>query len=250
MKPHTSFLVCTNHRTGSGMLCDFLWQTNLAGRPDEYFDPAVEKEYSREWDTRTHSQYLDRVLENGTSPNGIFGAKIMWRQIRFLNHKVSRALNNKSLNTHLLMQIMFPDLKYIWLRRRNKIRQAVSFWLRRKTGIFRWFDLEPAKYSNEPAFNFIEIHKLVQEFHKYEFCWLCYFRNNRINPLVVFYEDDLEYGPEEVVRRILLYLGVHISNGLKIQTKYKKQSSELSENLIRLYKETLKREGRALLWSI
>jgi len=242
MKPHTSFVVCANHRSGSGILCDSLWQSNLAGRPDEYFSPKVERKYSNIWKTLSYSQYVEKVIENGTSPNGIFGAKIMWRQTHFLNLKVSRTLNNKYHNTHELMRMIFPNLKYIWLRRQNKIRQAISLWFRRQTGIFRWLDTTPTKYSNKPEFDFVGIHKLVQEFYKYDFCWLTYFRKYRINPFIVIYEDDLENGNEDVIRRILLYLGIIIPSGLAFQTRYIKQSDELSEKFVQLYKDRLKQK--------
>ena len=36
MLPHTCYLVCTTHRTGSVLLCEALRDTQLAGAPDEY----------------------------------------------------------------------------------------------------------------------------------------------------------------------------------------------------------------------
>jgi len=42
MKPHTSLIVCATPRTASGLLCDALWNTGLAGRPEEYFCPSDE----------------------------------------------------------------------------------------------------------------------------------------------------------------------------------------------------------------
>lgn len=42
IKPHTPLIVCATPGTGSGLLCDALWNTGLAGRPDEYSCPTDE----------------------------------------------------------------------------------------------------------------------------------------------------------------------------------------------------------------
>ena len=38
------YLVCGAPRTGSTLLCHSLWLSGRAGRPDEYFDPAILRE--------------------------------------------------------------------------------------------------------------------------------------------------------------------------------------------------------------
>jgi LPS sulfotransferase NodH len=105
-----SYLVCATPRSGSTLLCHELDQTGLAGRPQEYFealrrsgvprrpheyfDPdrhpnIVERLAFREmlegapkpnplWQPDTYDQYLEWALSEGTTPNGVFGAKLMW----------------------------------------------------------------------------------------------------------------------------------------------------------------------------
>jgi len=53
MKPHTVFIVWATRRSGSGLLCEALWNTGLAGRPDEYFLPGIEKKNSEILGTST-----------------------------------------------------------------------------------------------------------------------------------------------------------------------------------------------------
>src|SRR5437588_2967337 len=112
MRPTTSYLVCATPRSGSTLLCHLLDQTGIAGRaeeyfealrhsglprrPEEYFDPArhaniVERLAFREmpgngprpepnplWSPETYDQYLAWAIEQGTTANGVFGAKLMW----------------------------------------------------------------------------------------------------------------------------------------------------------------------------
>src|SRR5580700_5621827 len=110
MTPMLSYLVCATPRSGSTLLCYALNETGVAGhpeeyfealsrsglprRPHEYFDPhrhanIVERLAFREmpdgmakpnplWHPDTYDQYLAWALAEGTTPNGVFGAKLMW----------------------------------------------------------------------------------------------------------------------------------------------------------------------------
>jgi LPS sulfotransferase NodH len=110
MKPMLSYLVCAAPRSASALLCHELDRTGLAGRPQEYFetlrrsgvprrpheyfDPdrhpnIVERLAFREmredapepnalWRPDIYDQYLARALREGTTANGVFGAKVMW----------------------------------------------------------------------------------------------------------------------------------------------------------------------------
>src|SRR3954451_23820784 len=110
-RPMLSYLVCATPRSGSTLLCHLLDSTGVAGHPDEYFealrhsglprqpheyfDPhrhanIIERLAFREmpdgtprapdplWRPETYDRYLQSVLERGTTPNGVFGAKLMW----------------------------------------------------------------------------------------------------------------------------------------------------------------------------
>src|ERR1700728_2167400 len=110
MTPTRSYLVCATPRSGSTLLCHALDQTGVAGRPEEYFealrhsglprrpqeyfDPErhaniVERLAFREmpngaatpnplWRPETYDRYLAWAIENGTTENVVFGAKLMW----------------------------------------------------------------------------------------------------------------------------------------------------------------------------
>ena len=111
MTPTRSYFVCATPRSGSTLLCALLDQTGIAGhpeeyfealrhsgvprRPHEYFDPdrhanIIERLAFRElpdgsehtpsdlWDPGSYGRYIDWTLEQGTTDNGVFGAKLMW----------------------------------------------------------------------------------------------------------------------------------------------------------------------------
>ena len=76
MKPRLGYIILGSARTGSGVLSDTLWRTELAGQPDQYFLESNIDRFSRRWGTSTFPQYLDAMLERTTSSNGVFGLRL------------------------------------------------------------------------------------------------------------------------------------------------------------------------------
>ena len=73
-KPRRAYWICFTPRTGSALICQLLRATGVAGRPEEYFWRDNEPLYRTQWHVTSYSDYLERALEEGTTPNGIFGA--------------------------------------------------------------------------------------------------------------------------------------------------------------------------------
>src|SRR5919206_408785 len=115
----SAYLVCATPRSGSTLLCEGLKATGVAGRPEEYFeavaatgrprrpedylrglhDPEVhalvaaagEPEppaYSSLAGLHGYAEHLERVRRWGTTPNGVFGAKLMWDHLAELRARV------------------------------------------------------------------------------------------------------------------------------------------------------------------
>ena len=159
--PHASYLICSTPRTGSSLLCDALTLTGVAGRPEEYFqfrartgfprrpqeyfegagDPEIfdilgprtriEEDESRYDPSRyeRYENYLTWALDEGTTPNGIFGAKVMWGYFNgFVTGLRWAVPGRQRLSVCELAPSVFPELRYLSVTRRDKVRQAVSLW--------------------------------------------------------------------------------------------------------------------------
>ncbi len=83
---------------------------------------------------------------------------------------------------------------------------------------------------------------MVQKFHQSDLYWQSYFRTIGVSPFRVIYEEDLEQGYEDVIKRILAYLAVMIPDDLTFQAERGKQGYELSEMFVRLYQDTVQRK--------
>lgn len=265
MKPMLSYLVCATPRSGSTLLCQELDKTGLAGhpqeyfealrrsgvprRPHEYFDPErhpniVERLAFREmlegapkpnplWQPDTYDQYLEWALDAGTTPNGVFGAKLMWgylgdfaELLRGIDGMAGRSLPD-------LLSRAFPGLRYVQITRRDKVRQAVSLWKAVQTQAWQ----RDAGASDdghdgrllEPVFSFRAINYLMRQLTAHDASWDAYFLGLGYEPLKVTYEE-LADSTEGVVHSVLEHLGIAAPQNLQIgPPRLSVQADEVSE---------------------
>ena len=92
VRPERCYLVCANARSGSTMLCRTLSDLGTAGRPEEYFltwpEPLPGEDgywehgrLARKYGVTSREDFLALVYRRGTTPNGVFGAKLLWRYV-------------------------------------------------------------------------------------------------------------------------------------------------------------------------
>jgi trehalose 2-sulfotransferase len=268
MKPMLSYLVCATPRSGSTLLCHELDQTGLAGhpqeyfeamrrsglprRPHEYFDPErhpniVERLAFREmlegapkpnplWHPDTYDQYLAWALQEGTTPNGVFGAKLMWG---YLGDFAELLRGIDGMGERPLPELLaraFPGLRYVQITRRDKVRQAVSLWKAVQTQ--KWQRDAAADAGDggerlpEPVFSFRAINYLIRQLTAHDASWDAYFLGLGYEPLKVTYEELAE-STDAVVRSVLEHLGVAAPDDLQIGSpRLSVQADETSERWV------------------
>lgn len=268
MVPHTSYLICATPRSGSTLLCEALDNTGIAGhpkeyfealketglprRPEEYFDTLeddtlgdyfqVADEYAEPvfWDGPGYANYLCRVLDEGTTPNGVFGAKMMWGYFGDFIENVRQIPAYRDVIVPDMLATVFPNLHYIWVTRRDKLRQAVSLWKAMQTGTWREderaFPCEK-RAQKEPVFNFEAIDHLVQRLTVHEVAWQYYFGVCGIRPFTVVYEE-LVSSYEKTALNILHYLDIPIPEELVLgKRRMKQQANAHSEEWVQRYSD-------------
>jgi len=243
MQPHTSYLICATPRSGSSLLCEALRNTGKAGRPEEYFLPSNEPAWQGRWNTSTYAEYLSEAIKQDTTPNGVFGAKIMWGYFDDFASKLRQLPGFEVPSNHALMTNVFPNLHYIWIRRRDKVRQAISHAKARQTNTWR-LETEVASLSrDEPTFFFEQIDYMVREIEAHEAAWQRYFAESGIQPLVVVYEDlVLKY--EETAIQILNYLNIPSLDHIEFAPRrLRQQADEQTEQWVQRYHRIKTRWG-------
>jgi trehalose 2-sulfotransferase len=273
MHPSCSYLICATPRSGSTLLCEALNNTGLAGRPEEYFEslkgsgrPRRPLEYFTgvenpeliallggsegpppAYTTDTdYGEYLARTIEQATTPNGVFGAKVMWNYLNDFVSNLRTIPQYSNLPVPQLFATIFPNLYYITVIRRDKVRQAVSLWKAIQTQAWKIDEDEhPEKQSQHwpLTFNFAAIDHLKLQLEVNEAAWQQFFIQNNIAPFTVIYEDFVSTY-EETALQILRHLDIAIPDRpLFSARRMKQQADALSEQWIqRYYDEDAKKE--------
>jgi LPS sulfotransferase NodH len=231
--PSTSYLVCSSARSGSSLLCDYLTSTGVAGRPDEYFSRArpggalQDPEWLKSRDALAPMAYLEELVRLGSTPNGVFGAKITTTTLVDLLSLLREAFEDRPLTDAELLARAFPGLRLVFTTRRDKIRQAVSLLRVLQT---RQFSLrEPAATPDQAGarYSFPLVEMFVNDLVAGERDWEELFSQWHNHPHTVVYED-LAARPDETVRGVLSFLGVDEAAAIVPQTSLRPQSDAVS----------------------
>jgi LPS sulfotransferase NodH len=119
----------------------------VAGNPREWFNVLEEQQYRARWrmdhaSDLSHAAYLRIAKEESTTSNGISGVKLHYYQLAELRAKVEAMENIPGLTFAKSVSIVFPQAKYLWLRRRDKARQAISLYIAYSTD--KWWAIAGA----------------------------------------------------------------------------------------------------------
>jgi LPS sulfotransferase NodH len=241
LRPRDSYLICCVPRTGSWLLAESLESTGIAGRPKEYFAPERQDAFNRLWQLSakpTFTIFLEKALDAGTTPNGIFGAKAHWYQFQDLLRKARQLPRCADVKIGALMPSAFPNLRYIWLTRQDKIRQAVSYY--RATQTLTWWKLKgedktTSATSSGVIFDLIAIDRLLEMVRAHEIAWQGYFSDCGVEPLVVNYEDLAQHRKTNIVR-ILQYLKIRVPPRMNIpHARLKRQADAITDEWVEEY---------------
>ncbi|MGR3617067.1 MAG: Stf0 family sulfotransferase [Paracoccaceae bacterium] len=116
-----TYIICTNIRSGSNLLCRSLSKQIGFGNPTELFHPDLMNTHFP--DAKKLQNYLDATKSASLSDHGIFGTKLHWYQFQDL---LSIARNDTSQTDIQLLDTLFPNAKFVFLYRENTAAQAVS----------------------------------------------------------------------------------------------------------------------------
>jgi LPS sulfotransferase NodH len=274
--PQRSYLVCATPRSGSTLLCETLEQTGVAGRPREYFEalketgvPRRPREYfwglrspevlrllphdaqlDRDservatWNRDDYARHLDASIHEGTTANGVFGAKMMWGYFDDFLELTRGIPRLGGMGDGSLLNAAFPDLHYVFVSRSDKVRQAVSLWRALQTWVWRkaegHADDEPLP-EQRAVYSFDAIDHLLDQLRRHEDAWRGFFFRIGRRPLSVLYEEvagDLDATVDRVLRELDLE---RAPVSAPVTQRMHRQSDDLSESWVQNYLEDVSR---------
>jgi LPS sulfotransferase NodH len=211
-QPHIPYLVCATPRSGSTLLCELLTATGVAGRPAEHFEhlyatnqPRQAREYfdgisdpevlellrptepgtpesAEAWEERLHD-----ALRDGMTPNGVWASKLMWGYLLDFLRRLRERPQTADLKPAEAIETLLPGVRYVHVRRQDKLAQAISLWTAVQT--LAWRDEGEEDGGHDPVYSRAGIAHLLDQLTAQDQAWTSWFATAGIQPIVIAYED-------------------------------------------------------------
>lgn len=268
----SNYLVCASQRSGSTLLVESLAATGVAGKPQEFFQYFATSSLApqpREWfagiddpeilallasidrgsvDTRDSDEWKADVLDQGRSPNGVWGGKLMWNQTPLLTARTR--VGSGSLRTAIRWIFDDADPVFIHVYREDVVPQAVSMWRAVQTRV--WRDEEGVHFGTANAanaaddgarYNAAGIAHLAAILKDQDRNWRNWFEQESIEPIVVPF-TELVKNPTGTTARVLEAIGQ--DPDLAPPPPLKPQSNARSKEWAQRYRADAARNGYPL----
>jgi LPS sulfotransferase NodH len=189
------------------------------------------------WRPPDFEALLEDALREGTTENGVLGTKIMWAYFRDFVRLARRTRGLEDVRPCDVPGAVLPNLRlFVWIRRRDTARQAVSLWKALQTQQWRR-DSDEDLGEQGLRFSFAAVNHLKLRIDEHNAAWQGFCDGCREEPLKVVYEDLVE-DYEGTVLRLLDGIGIPIPENFAVEEpRMKRQADELSEEWVRLYDE-------------
>jgi len=228
MKPGISYIIASTQRSGTHLICSILRSTGIAGSPEEFFMSKPGETWEGRWNAPSRAGYIARVFQDNTGANGVFGAVVMWSYFERMLQMLQAVPEYNRFSGAELLAELFNRPKYIWMRRRNRVEQAVSWAMACQTGVWAQKGGVTSQPSAPLNFDFKVIDEWCNRIAAHEAGWANYFRENQIEPMVLYYEDIVT-SHRTTAERVLEFLGLPLPYRMEIPAPaVEKQANEIS----------------------
>ena len=173
------YMVCCQPRSGTHLLRRLMRGVD-AGAPWEHFVFLPIKD-------NKNSKYIDSVetLYKRGMKNNVWGAAVHWQDYMPGMERLKKISGLEDVENFEVLNALFPGIKFIYLYRLNKVKQAISLVKARQSGMYTFSDQAKDfkfRYSKE------DIEKAILKFSKWEAEWLDFFEKSEVVPHFLSYE--------------------------------------------------------------
>lgn len=183
------YVICSQPRSGTNLLCQILESTGVLGRPQDYFNGAGFRARGRSEYPLDREAQLAAILTEGCTPNGVYGVKMFCA--RFDQVVATRWPDR------------LPGLHFIFLDRADLLGQALSNVRAAQTGSYR----ANAAETRPPFYDPEHIRRQLQANVRDRARWQLYFARNAIVPLTLSYEQIVA-APQAAAEAVARLVGV------------------------------------------
>lgn len=187
-RPTRSYLICSSPRVGSNIVCDALAACEGGGEPAEYLNPRSIEAYLARVGAGSlpGADYIDYLFARRRDGAGVLGMKVH-------HHQLARVLPAEADRQAFLRR--FDSV--LFLRRRNKVRQAISEARARASAV--WY-AEEARHAEaargaSAVYNGSAIAACLASVMADDAGWAALLDRAKVPHAVAFYEDVVDDFP-------------------------------------------------------
>lgn len=186
-----TLIVAATHRSGSYHLCDLLSKFADIPLPEEHFNFDLLYTRSRLGfsDEAPVREVMAALREEISSDQGIFTMKAMWGAFSRIFRTLARESDGDPAAWQALPMELFPGARFIFIRRRDKVRQAVSFYKASLTGVWRHESAEKRYPPEFLVYDYLKILKHLRTIEADERGWEAFLTSKGLPYKEVWYED-------------------------------------------------------------
>ena len=169
--PRKIIFIASTPRVGSTLLSRALTDIKLSPVSTEFFNDVHRSDYKERWGDLSDSEYIRQLFRYRTNSKGIFAIKAH----HFQFEKFESMMKNYTCD-------------YIFIERKNKFLQAISFFRGSKTGAWASFEKHLDILSDD-SYDYFAIHHCLVDILNQNKKWMNFFQKNNIKPIHIIYED-------------------------------------------------------------
>lgn len=243
-----NYILCSNPRSGTTLMCGMLEQSGVAGTPNSYFREKSMQDWCDLWevpgpidlyDWQFAERYLAAMLRVGRGGTPVFGLRLMGLDLGYATRWLRRIHPQARSDVEALETVIGP-LRFIHLSRQDKLAEAVSYLRAEQTGLWhRHADgsvMEQIAPTEADGFNADRITQRLSMLTQFDQDWKNWFEAEGITPLRLTYEA-LADDPRAGLAAVLNYIGQDPAAAAKARPGLRKLADTTSADWIRRYRE-------------
>lgn len=237
--PDRTLVLCSHPRSGSTLLGEAIYAAGGMGCPLEYLHRGFRPHFARRWQADDLDSYVRAMHRFRTDSTGVLSIKLFWRDVEEVVQEtagsdapiVRREIMADAAQFRTIfdrLRPILPNPTFVYLTRRDRVRQAVSAFVAAQTTVFRSFSSGDPGASRPIAYDYDAILRQLAAADYANAHWRAFFAALRLDPYRIDYED-LVSNYQGTVSPLLAHLDRAVPPAAP---RLRRQATALSEELI------------------
>ncbi len=248
------YAIWFSQRNGSSLLCEGLKSTGVLGKPEEHFNIATTEKLLTKYQARDYPELQEMIYQRGSTPNGVFGVKTNApkKQNDLIVEELRHFPKAKGCSggNYEVWQSVFPSCKHIFITRRHKVRQAISWWKAIVTDEWHRKTNDAEVGANRDfvdKYDFNAIKHLLIEITLRESKIQAFLDEGGRQALTIVYEDfTKDY--EKTILRVARFLGVEVNRSAIAPPFYSQLADDISDEWTERFRKEIQSDWTNQIW--